>query len=307
VGTGTAPDIPSAHAVTLKVVRTIAELRAELGPGRRRSSEPSVGLVPTMGAFHEGHLSLMRRARAACDVVVVSLFVNPSQFNDASDLAAYPRDEARDRALAAALGIDYLFVPAPEAIYPPGFATTVVVDGVTAGLETAHRGPEHFRGVATVVAKLLNIVAPDVVYFGQKDAQQAATVKRMVRDLDMPVRVDVCPTVRGADGLALSSRNVLLGAEERERAPALHRALRAVADRLLAGERDPERAVAAGQAELWAAGLVAEYLLVVDPATMVPLQRVDGEALVVVAARLGAVRLIDNLPVMPAPVVAGVH
>ena len=178
-----------------------------------------------MGALHDGHLSLIRRARATCDEVVVSLFVNPAQFNEASDLAAYPRDEARDGALAAEAGVDLLFAPALAEVYPPGFATTVHVGGVTETLEGEHRGVAHFDGVATVVTKLLNMVGPDVAFFGQKDAQQALVIRRLVRDLDLPVRIEVCPTVREADGLALSSRNVHLRGADRERALALRDAL----------------------------------------------------------------------------------
>ena len=203
----------------MRVLDAIPDVRAILTEARRHGS--TVGLVPTMGAFHEGHLSLMRRARDECDVVVVSLFVNPAQFNDPADLTAYPRDPQRDTALAAELGVDYLFAPAADEIYPPGFATTVSLGGVTETLEGAHRGRGHFEGVATVVAKLFNIVGPDVAYFGQKDAQQATVIKRLVRDLNLPVRIEVCPTVRDPDGLALSSRNALLSPAERARATAL--------------------------------------------------------------------------------------
>src|SRR6185437_10678172 len=197
----------------MNVVHTVAELRAAL-VGPRRAGQ-TIGLVPTMGAFHDGHLSLMRRARRDCDVVVVSLFVNPAQFNDPADLERYPRDHERDRALAAELGVDHLFAPAVEEVYPPGFATTVSVSGITEALEGAHRGRAHFDGVATVVTKLFNMVSPDVAYFGQKDAQQALVIRRLVRDLDMPVRIEVCPTVRESDGLALSSRNAHLSAADR--------------------------------------------------------------------------------------------
>jgi pantoate--beta-alanine ligase len=276
----------------MKIVRTVAELRAELAPERRAGR--SIGLVPTMGALHEGHLSLLRRAVSACDLVVMSLFVNPRQFNESADLDVYPRDEARDAALAAELGVAYLFAPAVDAVYPAGFSTSVSVSGVTDGLEGEHRGRSHFDGVATVVAKLLNMASPDVAYFGQKDAQQAVVIRRMVRDLDIGVRIEVCPTVRAADGLALSSRNALLSADGRERATALHRALELVRDAAFGGERDPDRAVRDGRAELEAAGLQLEYLTLVDPETMAPLRELTGDALAVVAARVGAVRLIDN-------------
>ena len=204
----------------MRTVRTVAELRAALAPARRDRAR-RIGLVPTMGAFHEGHLSLIRAARAECDVVVVSLFVNPTQFGPNEDLDAYPRDEAADAARAEELGVDLLFAPSAEEVYPDGFATTVAVRGLTEPLEGASRGADHFHGVTTVVAKLLNMVGPDVAYFGQKDAQQLAVVRRMVRDLDLPVRIAALPTVREPDGLAMSSRNAYLDAAERERAVAL--------------------------------------------------------------------------------------
>ena len=200
----------------MRTIRTIGELRAWLGNARDEGR--TVGLVPTMGAFHAGHHALMQAARAEQDAVVVSLFVNPAQFNDAGDLAAYPRSEDDDAAEAAELGVDVLFAPPESEIYPDGFATTVNVAGLGEVLEGAERGPGHFAGVCTVVCKLLNIVGPDVAYFGQKDAQQVAVVKRMVRDLDMPVRIEVVPTVREPDGLALSSRNVRLSRADRARA-----------------------------------------------------------------------------------------
>jgi pantoate--beta-alanine ligase len=283
----------------VRTVRQTKELRPALDAARH--SGRSIGLVPTMGALHEGHLSLVRRAVAGCDVVVMSLFVNPAQFNEAADLAAYPRDEARDAALAAELGVDYLFAPRVQEIYPDGFATTVSVAGVTAGLEGEHRGSAHFDGVATVVTKLLNIVGPDVAYFGQKDAQQAVVIRTLVRDLALPVRIEVCPTVRAADGLALSSRNALLSADERNRATALHRALERVRAAVLDGETDPERATAAASAELTGAGVELEYLTLVDPDTMAPLAPAREGALAVIAARVGAVRLIDNVNICSDP------
>ncbi|MFZ0090335.1 MAG: pantoate--beta-alanine ligase [Solirubrobacteraceae bacterium] len=279
----------------MRTVRTVFELRAELAAHRRAGR--SIGLVPTMGAFHEGHLSLMRAARAAHDVVVVSLFVNPAQFNDADDLAVYPRDEKRDATLAAALGVSYLFAPGVSDVYPPGFCTAIAVGGVTKVLEGAVRGREHFDGVTTVVTKLLNIVAPHAAYFGQKDAQQVAVIRRLVRDLDIPVAIEVCPTVRERDGLALSSRNQLLSPTERTRATSLHRALRAVERAVAAGERDPEAAVAAGRTVLAAGGVQSDYLTLVCADTMDPVAWIDGDVLAVVAGRLGSVRLIDNLAI----------
>jgi pantoate--beta-alanine ligase len=290
----------------MRTVRTVAEVREQLVGTRRAGG--TIGLVPTMGAFHAGHLSLMRRAREASDVVVVSLFVNPAQFNEASDLDAYPRDEARDADLAAGQGVDYLFVPEVTEVYPDGFATSVAVRGLTDGLEGAHRGHGHFDGVTTVVTKLLNIVGPDVAYFGQKDAQQAAVVRRLVRDLNLPVRIEVCPTVRADDGLALSSRNVLLSGAEREQATALHRALQAVKAAVAAGERDPEIATGAGDAELAAARIEPEYLAIVAADTMEPVTSIEGDVLVAVAARVGSVRLIDNVPItVSRPTLSSTH
>ncbi len=276
----------------MKTITTVAELRAELAPARRAGR--SIGLVPTMGAFHDGHLSLMRRARAEAEVAVVSLFVNPAQFNDPSDLATYPRDERRDAQLAAATGVDVLFTPTQREVYPPGFATKVSVADASQRLEGASRGPEHFEGVATVVTKLLNMVGPDVAFFGQKDAQQAVIIRRLVRDLDIPVRIEICPTVRAADGLALSSRNALLSQAERQRATALHRALARVRDAVLTSTDDPQTATAAGFAELSSAGIEPEYLELVSADTLAPIDRINGEALAVVAARVGTTRLIDN-------------
>jgi pantoate--beta-alanine ligase len=255
-----------------------------------------------MGAFHEGHLSLMRRARRDCDLVVVSLFVNPAQFNDERDLASYPRDEQRDADLAERTGIDYLFAPSGEELYPQCFATTVSVSGLTDTLEGAHRGPGHFDAVTTVVAKLFNIVCPDFAYFGQKDAQQAVVIQRMVRDLDMPVRVEQCPIVREPDGLAMSSRNVHLSAADRARASTLHRALATIQHAIAAGERDPAAARAQALAELAAHGVAPDYLELVSPDTLAPLTQIDGHpVLALIAARVGATRLIDNELIQPLP------
>jgi pantoate--beta-alanine ligase len=282
------------------ITRTVPELRFALAPFRRAGQR--VGLVPTMGALHDGHISLLRRARRECDVVVMSLFVNPRQFDQASDLRAYPRDEQRDRALARDAGTDVVFAPAPEVVYPRGFVTTVSVGGPAEGLESAHRGRGHFDGVATVVAKLLNMVGPEVAYFGEKDAQQLAVVRRLVADLDLPCAIEACPTVREPDGLAMSSRNALLTAEDRVRALALYEALASVQSSVADGERDPSAATAAGRAILDEAGAELEYLTLVDPLTMAPLDELDRDSLAVVAARLGVVRLIDNLAVpLPHP------
>jgi pantoate--beta-alanine ligase len=281
----------------MRTIRTVTELRAALAEPRR--SGALIGLVPTMGAFHDGHLSLIGRAREECDVVVVSLFVNPAQFNESGDLDAYPRDEARDAALAEEIGVDYLFAPAEAEVYPAGFATTISVAGVTEVLEGAHRGREHFDGVTTVVTKLFNMVMPGVAYFGQKDAQQALVIRRLVRDLDMPVRIEIGPTVREPDGLALSSRNVHLVTADRVRAAALHRALEAIRRAVADGEHDPSRARARGLAELSAAGVEPEYLELVSASTLAPVQRIDGDVLALIAAQVGATRLIDNEFIQP--------
>ncbi|QEC49585.1 pantoate--beta-alanine ligase [Baekduia soli] len=286
----------------MKTLRTVADLRSALA-GHRREGE-TIALVPTMGYLHEGHLSLVRAARERAGVVVVSLFVNPSQFNEAADLEAYPRDEARDVDLASAAGADILFAPALDEVYPQGFGTQVRVGGaLTDRLEGAHRGAEHFHGVTTVVCKLMNMVGPDVAVFGQKDAQQALVLRRMVADLDMPVRIDVAPTVREPDGLALSSRNVRLHGDDRRRALALHRGLQAATAALAGGERDAARLTAAARSAMDELGVQPEYLALVDPGTLDPLDAVDGrEALLAVAARVGDVRLIDNTILIPDPV-----
>jgi pantoate--beta-alanine ligase len=254
----------------VKIVRTIRELRLTLRAGRR-------GLVPTMGAFHDGHLSLMHAARAECEVVVVSLFVNPAQFGAGEDLERYPRDEARDEQLAADAGVDVLFVPTVEEMYPEGFATWVDVDA--AGGEAAAR-PGHFRGVATVCLKLFNIVRPDVAFFGQKDAQQVEVLRRLIRDLNLDVHLRALPIVRDADGLALSSRNAYLSEQERRQALALPRALAAGRSAHVRGS-DP---VVATRQVL--NGLEPEY---------VDLLQLGDTTLLTAAARVGSTRLIDNI------------
>jgi pantoate--beta-alanine ligase len=280
----------------VKIVRTKADLRAELAPARRRAS--SIGLVPTMGALHDGHLALLTAARDRCDVVVMSLFVNPAQFGPDEDLTTYPRDEQRDAGLAEARGVDLIYAPAVSEVYPDGFATAVeVAGGLTDVLDgdPSRRGPEHFRGVTTVVAKLLISVGPDVLFMGQKDAQQAVVVRRMVRDLDFDVEVVTVPTVRTADGLAMSSRNAYLSESERERATALNRALVTAARR--AGDGEPlAEALAAARAELVQAGIEPEYLEARDAENLTEVSDLDGRPVVIaVAARVGAARLIDNV------------
>jgi len=274
----------------MKTIRTVAEMRAYVARARR--ADRTVGLVPTMGAFHAGHHSLMRAARERCDEVVVWLFVNPRQFNEESDLAAYPRDEARDAAEAAELGVDVLFAPSVDEVYPPGFATSVHVDGLSDVFEGAVRGVSHFTGVCTVVTKMLNMVTPDVAFFGQKDAQQVAVLRRMVRDLNLPVELAVMPTVREPDGLALSSRNARLEPADRERAVALSRGLRAAEAAVADGERDSSAIAAAARTAM--AGVDPEYVALVDPDSFELVHNVNGRVLVAVAARIGDTRLIDN-------------
>jgi pantoate--beta-alanine ligase len=281
----------------VKLVRTKAELRMELVPARREGK--AVGLVPTMGALHEGHVSLLREARRRCDVVVMSLFVNPSQFGPGEDLDTYPRDEDRDAAVAQAEGVDFVYAPSVEEVYPEGFATHVEVGGGLTDVldgDPGRRGPEHFRGVTTVVAKLFNAVQPEVAFFGQKDGQQAIVISRMARDLDFPVEIAVMPTVREPDGLALSSRNAYLSADERERAAALSRALRAAERAVAEGETSTQAALEAARSELESAGIDPEYLEARDAADLSPAQSFNGRpVLVAVAARVGKARLIDNL------------
>jgi pantoate--beta-alanine ligase len=278
----------------MRTVRTVAELRAELAAPRRAGR--SIGLVPTMGAFHEGHLELIRRARAQNDVVVVSLFVNPAQFGPGEDLDAYPRDEASDAAQAEELGVDVLFAPAVDEVYPAGFSTTVGVAGLTEVLDghPQQRGSAHFDGVTTVVTKLFNMAQPDAAYFGQKDAQQALVIQRLVRDLDIPVRIEVVPTVREPDGLAMSSRNAYLTEEERERALGLRRALEAAGREVAAGRRDARSVLSAASGELEARGIEPEYLELRSADDLSPADRVNGRTLLAVAARVGRARLIDN-------------
>ena len=273
----------------------IAPLRAALADARHTGK--TVGLVPTMGAFHEGHLTLMRRAKAENDIVVVTLFVNPTQFNDLDDFDRYPRDPARDAQMAEGEGVDFLFTPMPEAIYPKGFDTVVVVRALSERLEGASR-PGHFAGVATVVAKLLGITQPDRAYFGEKDWQQVTMVRRMARDLSMPVEVVGCPTIREHDGLALSSRNVYLTPAERAAAPVLYRAMRAGAQAVRAGE-GPASVVAGGMRRQIEAEPLAQldYAEVADAVTLAPVDELRGELRLLVAARFGRARLIDNIGV----------
>lgn len=288
--------------VAAPALRTKADLRAALADARR--GDLTIGFVPTMGYLHEGHLSLVRAARAECDLVVLSLFVNPTQFGPGEDLDSYPRDEARDLRLAGEAGADLVFAPSVEEIYPDGtsrFATFVEVGGPLTNVldgDPESRGAGHFRGVTTVVAKLFNIVGPDVAYFGEKDAQQAVVIRRMVRDLDFPVQIEVMPTVREPDGLAMSSRNAYLGPEDRERATALSRALAAAEVGIRSGSL--AAGIEAARRELVAAGIEPEYLEARDAESLEPVEEVgDRPVLVALAARVGSARLIDNVLIHP--------
>ncbi|MCB0857553.1 MAG: pantoate--beta-alanine ligase [Solirubrobacterales bacterium] len=282
----------------MKVIRTPAEmhdLRAEL-----RRQPVSVGLVPTMGYLHEGHNSLLRRAREENDVVVMSLFVNPTQFRAGEDLSTYPRDEERDLAIAEGSGVDYVYAPEPDDVYPAGYSTKVEVEGLTevlCGSETS-RGPGHFAGVTTVVAKLLNAVDPDAAYFGQKDAQQATVIRRMAEDLEFRTRIEILPTVRERDGLAMSSRNAYLSPEARERATAIWASL--LETESVFAEDGLDAAVDAGRRHLEMAGITPEYFEARYPGTLDP---ADGEGeepiLVAVAANVDGTRLIDNILIEP--------
>ena len=276
----------------MRIIRTIAEVREAVREAKRQ--QKTVGLVPTMGAFHAGHLSLMHEARKSADLVVVSLFVNPTQFGPNEDLSRYPRDEARDAAMAEEQHVDILFAPESAEVYPDGFATTIHIAGITDVLDGASRGAHHFDGVATVVAKLFGIVAPDVAYFGQKDAQQVLVVRRLVRDLNIDVRIEAVPTVREPDGLAMSSRNIYLDPAARQQATALNRALEAAEALVEAGERRAAVIEDAARQILDDAGISPEYLELRDAETLQPVTTLTGDGLLAVAAYVGAARLIDN-------------
>ncbi len=266
-----------------------AASRGARGAGKR------LGLVPTMGALHEGHLSLVRAARGSSDVVAASIFVNPTQFGPNEDLAKYPRSFERDCELLEREGVDWVFAPSVEEMYPHGAVTWVTVEGLSDKLDGRSR-PGHFRGVATIVAKLFHAVEPDVAFFGQKDAAQVAVIRRLVRDLSLPVEIVVCPIVREPDGLAMSSRNAYLDREQRKRAPALHRALMRVKKLAEAGERKAELLIEAAREEIGQESWVTvDYFEIVDPETLDPVADVSRGALVAVAAYVGTTRLIDNV------------
>ena len=277
----------------MRLCTTINEMRRACRS--LRGGSRGLGLVPTMGALHEGHLSLVRAARASCGAVVVSIFVNPTQFGPNEDLAKYPRSFKRDQELLELEGVDVLFAPSVEEMYPAGAVTWVTVEGLSGKLDGRSR-PTHFRGVTTVVAKLLHVVEPDVAFFGQKDAAQVAVIRRMVQDLNLPVKIEVCPIVREADGLAMSSRNAYLDAQQRKQALVLHRSLMRVRQLADAGELSSAKLAAAGREEFAAEGSVRlDYFEIVDPETLDPVADVSKGALVAVAAYVGPTRLIDNV------------
>jgi pantoate--beta-alanine ligase len=276
------------------IVRDLPGLRQQVADWKR-AGEP-VAVVPTMGALHEGHLSLVRAAAAQAPRVIVTIFVNPRQFNSAADLAAYPRTEEADRLKLAGQGADLVFVPPVEEVYPPGFSTTVSVAGLSEGLCGAHR-PGHFDGVATVVAKLFTMTQADLAFFGEKDFQQLCIVRRLAVDLNLPISIVGCPTFREADGLAMSSRNVRLTAQGRAQAPALHTELRRVAGELASGKTMAECEVLARAAILAAGYTEVEYLELRAESGLVPLDRPTGAARLLVAAWIDGVRLIDNVPI----------
>ncbi|OIQ10326.1 pantoate--beta-alanine ligase [Neomoorella thermoacetica] len=277
----------------MELLQTIAAVRNYVAAARQRGL--SIGLVPTMGYLHEGHLSLARAARQQNDVVIMSIFVNPTQFGPNEDFARYPRDLERDRELAAGAGVDAVFAPAVEEMYPAGYATYVQVEGLTEVLCGASR-PGHFRGVTTVVSKLFNIVQPDRAYFGQKDYQQALVIKRMVRDLNFPIEIITIPTVREADGLALSSRNKYLTPEQRRSALSLHRALNLGSDLIKAGEREAAAVRRAMEKEItaWPETRI-DYVAISDADTLKPLEKIGGRVLLALAVWVGNTRLIDNV------------
>jgi pantoate--beta-alanine ligase len=286
-------DAQIANPNLMKVCTGIEEMRSACRAARRGGAR--LGLVPTMGALHEGHLSLVRAAKASCDVVGASIFVNPAQFGPNEDLAKYPRRFDLDRELLEKEKADLLFAPSVEEMYPPGAVTWVTVEGLSDKLDGRSR-PGHFRGVTTVVAKLFDIVEPDAAFFGQKDAAQVAIIRRMVRDLHLPIEIVACPTVREADGLAMSSRNGYLSPEERKRALVLHRALLRTKNLVDRGETDASRLIAAGREELLREPSVRlDYLEIVDPDTLSPVEALSRSALVAVAAFVGTTRLIDNI------------
>jgi pantoate--beta-alanine ligase len=278
----------------MKIIRSIKEIKKELA--RHRKREHTVGLVPTMGYLHEGHLSLVRKARQDNDVVVVSIFVNPVQFGPNEDYGEYPKDLKRDARLCKKAFVDYIFYPTVKSMYPKGYSTFVSVEGLTKNLCGKSR-PGHFRGVATVVAKLFNIVKPGAAYFGQKDAQQAMAIKRMAEDLNMNIRIEVMPTVRERDGLAVSSRNSYLTSGERKRAAAIYRSLQLARDLIKSKHKDASGIIREMRKILDAAATKIDYVSIVDPRNLKDVKTITGEVLIAAAVWMGKTRLIDNISV----------
>ncbi|MBN1870535.1 MAG: pantoate--beta-alanine ligase [Candidatus Omnitrophica bacterium] len=279
----------------MRVVRTIGSLRQEIK--KIKSREKTIGFVPTMGALHEGHLSLIRKARRENDVVMVSVFVNPKQFGPKEDFQAYPRPEKKDILLAKDEKVDIIFHPSEKEMYPTGFLTSISVEGITGILCGASR-PGHFRGVTTVVGKLLNLIEPDILYLGQKDAQQAIVIKRMVADLNLPVTVKICPTIRDDDGLALSSRNQYLTPDQQQEAPILFRALKIGKKNILNGERNAAKIVDCIRKTITkhSKGKV-DYIVCVNADTLAPVEWIKGRIMLALAVKFGQTRLIDNIVV----------
>lgn len=276
----------------MKIIRSIRTIKNELG--RKRRQGKTIGFVPTMGFLHEGHLSLIRQAKKDADVVVVSIFVNPTQFGPKEDYRRYPRGLKKDAVLCKKEGADYIFAPTVESIYPPGFSTYVLVENLTEDLCGKFR-PRHFRGVTTVVTKLLNTIKPDIAYFGQKDAQQAIVIKRMVKDLDMDIKIKVLPVVREKDGLAISSRNVYLSSDERKRAATIYHALQEAKNLVKLDEKDSNAVISRIRRILSGAVTKVDYISVVDPDTLKDIKTIKEKALVALAVWIGNTRLIDNI------------
>jgi len=278
----------------MKIIHSINQIKRELK--RRRAKGESIGFVPTMGALHEGHLSLIRRAREENKVVVVSIFVNPTQFGPAEDYKRYPRTLKEDAALCSKEGVDYIFCPSAKAVYPAGYSTYVKVEGLTENLCGRFR-PGHFRGVTTVVAKLFNIVNPDTSYFGQKDAQQAIVIKQMAEDLNTGIKIRILPTVREKDGLAKSSRNAYLSSDERRLAPTVYRALQLAGDLIKLGDRDAGYIKSEMRKMLSPVASKIDYISIVNPKDLKDIKNIKGKVLVAVAVWIGEIRLIDNIEV----------
>ncbi len=276
----------------MKLIRSITEIRKELS--RERKKRHRIGFVPTMGYLHEGHLSLIRQAREDADIVVVSIFVNPTQFGPKEDYREYPRDFKKDLNLCKDEGVDYIFAPSVKSMYPKGYATFVSVEGSTENLCGRFR-PRHFRGVTTVVTKLFNIVKPDIAYFGQKDAQQAIVIKRMAENLNMDIAIKVMPIVREKDGLAMSSRNVYLSSDERKRAATIYRALQEAKDLIKLGERDARGIISEMRKRLVSVATKIDYIAIVDPNTLKNVKTIKGKVVIALAVWIGNTRLIDNI------------